>query len=855
MNEYNLKFTAKVDKGWWIYAQESSPDGPIPTSFNYDSGAHYSLVGKTKESAKKQKEGKEPLFDNVMVKKYGENVVFTQKVKVSDYSKPITGYVEFMSCDNKQCTPPTDYEINLSIVRPTTEKATDKAQQPAAPKKVTPTAEATPPTKIDTKTNTANNKATTSSTKSTTKAAQPAQTEKPVQAEVKQSGILTPVKWDFEIKDAGNGEYDLVWTANIDKGWSIYSQNSSAEGPVPTSFNFDEGKGYTKLGAVAETGNLKTGKEPLFDNVIVSKFKGGTPAVFTQRVKASNPNEAITGYLEFMTCDDGRCLPPTEVDFRAIPASMTALSGDAAIAANSAAKQNALPAPEAQSDARDESGLYPSFAALDLNNPVSDCGTENVTDLGGKSMFRIFILGFLGGLAALLTPCVFPMIPLTVSFFTKNSENKSKGVANATTYGFFIFLIYVLFSIPFHLMDSISPDILNEISTNVPLNIFFFVILIVFAISFFGYFELTLPQSWSNKASSAEGSGGLLGIFFMAVTLALVSFSCTGPILGALLAGSLSNDGGAMQMTAGFGGFGLALALPFTLFALFPGWLNSLPKSGGWLTSVKVVLGFLELALALKFLSNADLAMKAGILKYELFMGLWIVIFLGLAAYLFGWFSFKSYDKVVGKLPPLRLGMGILSVAFSIYLATGFMYSEKAGTYDSLSLLSGLAPPACYSWVYHCDCPQNLTCFKDLDDGLEYAKKVGKPIMIDFTGHNCVNCRKMEEHVWPVSRVYKPLSDDYVIVSLYVDEKIALPEDQQITVNTKVGGTRKLRNVGNKWAHLQTEKFNINTQPYYVLMAPDGKLLNNPVGYTPDETEYAEFLECGLENYKKYTGK
>jgi thiol:disulfide interchange protein DsbD len=442
------------------------------------------------------------------------------------------------------------------------------------------------------------------------------------------------------------------------------------------------------------------------------------------------------------------------------------------------------------------------------------------------------------------------MIPLTVSFFTKGSHDKRKGLINAFMYGFFILLVYILLSLPFHLMDSLNPDILNDISTNIWLNIAFFAIFIFFAFSFFGYYEITLPSSWTNKASSAEGVGGMLGIFFMALTLALVSFSCTGPILGSLLAGALSSDGGALQLTSGMAGFGLALALPFGLFAAFPRWLNSLPKSGGWLNSVKVVLGFIELALAFKFLSNADLVMRWGLLKIEPFLIIWILTAVGLALYLFGKIKFP-HDSPIKKLSPTRIVLGLVTVAFAVYLATGFRYNEKTNTFTSLTLLSGLAPPVGYSWIYPNKCPNNLNCFKDLESGLSYAQEVDKPVILDFTGHACVNCRKMEEHVWPKREVYNQLKDDYVLISLYVDEKIELPVEEQITVERKTGGTRKLRTYGNKWAHFQAEYFNNNSQPYYVLLSPDGKLLNQPVGYTPDSKEYAEFLKCGLEAYEQ----
>ena len=404
-------------------------------------------------------------------------------------------------------------------------------------------------------------------------------------------------------------------------------------------------------------------------------------------------------------------------------------------------------------------------------------------------------------------------------------------------------------------MDSINPDILNEISTNVWLNVFFFLIFMFFAFSFFGYYELTLPESWLAKSSSAEGAGGIIGIFFMALTLALVSFSCTGPILGSLLAGALTSDGGAMQLTAGMGGFGLALALPFGLFALFPSMMKALPKSGGWLNTVKVTLGFLEVAAAFKFLSNADLVSHWNILKVEPVLLIWIATFIGLGLYMFGKIKFP-HDSPLKTLGIGRILTGIASLAFAAYMATGLLYDKEAGSLKSLTYLSGFAPPACYSFMYPCDCPQNLNCFKDYDQGIAHAKKVNKPILLDFTGYACVNCRKMEENVWPQDKVYDQLKEKYVLISLYVDDKKELPESEKVEVVRANGTKRKLRTYGHKWAHFQAARFQSNTQPYYVLLTPDGKQrLNNPVGYMPEVDEYSNFLECGLNAFDKYQGK
>ena len=396
----------------------------------------------------------------------------------------------------------------------------------------------------------------------------------------------------------------------------------------------------------------------------------------------------------------------------------------------------------------------------------------------------------------------------------------------------------------------VHPSDIDPDETKDWLNILFFVIFMFFAFSFFGYYELTLPSSWSTKTTQGEDAGGLIGIFFMAITLALVSFSCTGPILGSLLAGSLTADGGAWQLTAGMAGFGVSLGLPFALFAMFPNMMNALPKSGGWLNTTKVILGFLELALAFKFLSNADLVAHWELLKIEPFLILWIIIFAGLALYLFGRIKFP-HDSPIKKLSFSRIAGGILVASFVIYLASGFKVNKETNTFTPLTLLSGLAPPVGYSFLYPNDCPNNIDCFKDLKSGIAYAKQTNKPIILDFTGYACVNCRKMEEHVWPSKKIDNYLRNDYVLISLYVDDRKKLPSDEQISVNRINGGKRKLESYGHKWANFQTQFFQTNSQPYYVLLNSDGtKILNQAVGYTPNEDEYAQFLECGLEVFK-----
>ena len=650
--------------------------------------------------------------------------------------------------------------------------------------------------------------------------------------------ILEPVKWEFESQKIGEGEYELTFIANIDEYWAIYSQFVGDDGPIPTEFTFEENKAFSLVNGVIEADENKVTKhDPVFD-MIVAKFYN--KAVFKQRIKLKSSEAIVKGSLVFMTCDDERCLAPTDVPFQF----NLSLTETGTIQEN--VKDNVV-----VNDENTNSILY-GLTPKDIIKSDLKCESEYASITGDvkakKSLWNIFVLGFFGGLLALLTPCVFPMIPLTVSFFTKKSDqNKRAGISKAILYGFFILAVYLILSIPFHLLDSVNPDILNEISTNVWLNVIFFLIFLIFAFSFFGYFELTLPASWTAKTTQGENVGGILGIFFMALTLALVSFSCTGPILGSLLAGSLTADGGAWQLTAGMGGFGVALGLPFALFAMFPNMLNALPKSGGWLNTVKVVLGFLELALALKFLSNADLVKHWGILKVEVFLGLWIIIFAGLALYIFAKIKFP-HDSPIKKLSFFRISSGILVVAFTLYLVSGFRVNKDTNTFMPLTLLSGLAPPVGYSFLFPNDCPNNLNCFKDLKEGIAYAQKVKKPIILDFTGYACVNCRKMEEHVWPNKTIDSYLRDDYVLISLYVDDKRELPQDQQIDVNRINGGTRKLENYGHKWANFQTQFFQINSQPFYVLLSSDGKqILNQPVAYTPNEEDYVKFLQCGLE--------
>ncbi|WP_148870783.1 protein-disulfide reductase DsbD family protein [Tenacibaculum adriaticum] len=664
------------------------------------------------------------------------------------------------------------------------------------------------------------------------------------------SQIFEPIKWSTSVKKISDNQYELISKATISPGWHLYSQQVPKGGPFPTTFSYSSlDEKFKLLDKTIEEKGYKI-DDPIFEMAI--KFFDNT-ATFKQKVKIEEGLSVIKGSVEFMVCNEVRCIPPKEVELIFNLTSSKTNNNNQNLENNSA---KVLIVDNSQVN----SMLY-GFSKKEIVKSNNSCDNNILNTVSnstkkGKSLWRIFSLGFFGGLLALLTPCVFPMIPLTVSFFTKKSgQSKASGVSKALLYGFFIFMVYVLLSIPFHLLDSVNPDILNEISTNVWLNVIFFVIFLFFAFSFFGYYELTLPSSWTNKTTQEESVRGLIGIFFMALTLAIVSFSCTGPILGSLLAGSLTADGGAWQLTAGMGGFGVSLGLPFALFAMFPNMMNALPKSGGWLNTTKVILGFLELALAFKFLSNADLVQHWGILKIEPFLVIWILVFGGLTLYLFGKIKFP-HDSSIKKISFSRIVGGILVTTFVIYLASGFRVNKDTNTFTPLMLLSGLAPPVGYSFLYANDCPNNLECFKDLKTGVAYAKKVNKPIMLDFTGYACVNCRKMEEHVWSQKAIDKYLRNDYVLISLYVDDKKELPKDQQVLVNRVNGGTRKLTNYGHKWANFQTQYFHTNSQPYYVLLNSDGtQILNQPVGYTPDEDEYAKFLECGLEEFKKISNE
>lgn len=664
--------------------------------------------------------------------------------------------------------------------------------------------------------------------------------------------ILDPVKWTWAAEPLPmvKGKYKLVFKAKIDKGWHTYSQFIGEGGPVPTSITFDvKNNNIEYIGKTTEAGGIvHEKKEPLFDNMLLKYFDEEMVCTQIVRVKA---DMKVKGVLYYMACTNETCTPPQEVEFEfdlkqngttkdevVWNSSETPNTTDNKVISSTDSMLNKLVQAGIDSSLQQDS-LKGEVAQLDtarFSGPISDCKTGDSGVAEAQSIWSIILLGFLGGFTALLTPCVFPMIPLTVSFFTKRSESKTKGKLEALFYGFSIVLIYFLLAVPF-LIFNISPDTLNEISTGAPLNVLFFVVFVIFAFSFLGFYEIQLPSFIANKADSASNVGGLVGIFFMAVTLAIVSFSCTGPILGTLLVGALSSSGGKLNLVAGMTSFGFALALPFGVFAMFPNLMKSLPKSGGWLDTVKKVLGFVELAFALKFLSNADLVAHWGLLKREVFLGLWALIGISGAMNLLGWLKLPHDSPV--KFTVIRTAVIAFAVVFSVYCIYGIPG-------NTLNLLSGFPPPKSYSIIKN---KQEIEpIHNDYAAALARAKAENKPLMIDYTGWACVNCRKMEENVWPNEEIRQRLTEDFVVVSLYVDDKELLPENEQY-VSTFSG--KKIKTVGNKLSEMQAKHFNNNTQPFYVLVSPDEKLLNSPVGYTPDVQQYKDFLDCGLNAYKQ----
>ena len=628
-----------------------------------------------------------------------------------------------------------------------------------------------------------------------------------------------PVTFETTVKKVSDSNFQLITNATIEKGWRLYSQNLLDGGAIPTEFVYEENNSYILLGPTIESESI-TKFDPIFslDQTYFESF-----STFYQDIQIEKNISYLNAKIYFQACDDIVCI------FREADLIFNFDGSKSEI------KNNDLTSLVVNND----NPLFVEFTGKELLSSENN----SANSFSSNSYLNLLILGFIGGILALLTPCVFPMIPLTVSFFTNKNSNKNSKL-NAFTYGFFIVAIYLIISIPFHFLDSIDPEILNSVSTNAYLNILFFVIFILFAFSFFGFYEITLPSSWINSIDSKSNSiGGYVGIFFMALTLVLVSFSCTGPILGSLLVGSISSQGGAMQLTIGMLGFGIALALPFTVFALFPNLLNKLPKSGGWMNTFKVILGFLELGFAFKFLSNADLVEHWGILKREIFIGIWFLISILLSFYLLGLFKFPHEIKKI-KISKFNYFLSFTFLCVAVYLFPALLPngSQKA------SLLSGFTPPSFYSiYPKSNDCPLGFNCFKDFDSGMDYAVSQNKPILLDFTGWACANCRRIEENVWTDPEIFKIIDEDFVLISLYVDDRKVLPEKDQITLKYKSGKLKEIKTVGDKSATFQAINFNNASQPYYVLINNDLRILNSPIQYTSKEN-YLAWLKEGLSN-------
>ena len=673
-----------------------------------------------------------------------------------------------------------------------------------------------------------------------------------------QAQIKDPVKFKTELTPLSDTEAEVVFTAAIDKGWHVYSTDLGDGGPISATFNIDNKSGVELVGKLKPVGKEVATFDKLFE-MKVRYFEN--TAKFVQKVKFTGGAYAIEGYLEYGACDDESCLPPTQVPFK--------FSG-VAKAGNAAATKTEQPKAEQpeqkvvdKADKKEEATSVASKDSSAMMELVPATTTEAATDIqpavasselwkpvisdlqalgeehGQEDMswIYIFITGFLGGLLALFTPCVWPIIPMTVSFFLKRSKDKKKGIRDAWTYGASIVVIYVALGLAITLIFGASA--LNALSTNAIFNILFFLMLVIFAASFFGAFEIRLPSKWGNAVDSkAESTTGLLSIFLMAFTLSLVSFSCTGPIIGFLLV-QVSTTGSVVAPAIGMLGFAIALALPFTLFALFPSWLKSMPKSGGWMNVIKVTLGFLELAFALKFLSVADLAYGWRLLDRETFLALWIVIFALLGFYLLGKIKFP-HDDDDNKVGVTRFFMALISLAFAVYMVPGLWGAP-------LKAVSAFAPPM-QTQDFNLYKNEVHAKFDDYDLGMEYARLNGKPVMLDFTGYGCVNCRKMEAAVWTDPKVSDLINNDYVLITLYVDNKTPLTEPVKIIEN---GTERTLRTVGDKWSYLQRVKFGANAQPFYVLLDNQGKPLNKSYAYNEDIPKYIEFLQTGLENYKK----
>ncbi len=796
--EFELYFKAEIEAGWHLYGTDIPEDGPIPTSFMFEKSGDYELIGEIQSPEGTTKD--DPVF--MMTLTYFDlEAVFVQKVRVLTKNTNIKGELEFMTCDDEKCLPPELVEFDFPLQKeqsPAQSSSRSESQDGSLKKNETGDQKPEKSNKVD---------------------------------EDEESGILKPVTWSFEHKRIGEREFEIIAHAKTEGKWHIYSAYLPADdGPIATEFNLLKEEGVKEVSDIIEVGDVVTEFDENFQLDLSYFKKNGT---VIRRVKIDRDQLTLPAEVYFMTCDDKRCLTPEGIEHE------FELSTDEPIV--EATQIETL-----------------SGAENEKTDGLQKDASHKEDREGQRSLWVIFLLSFGGGFAALLTPCVFPMIPMTVSFFTKQSKTRAKGISNAIIYGVSIIALYTLLG--FAITYFFGADALNAMSTNEWFNFAFFVLLMVFAISFLGAFEITLPSSWVNKADRASDRGGLIGIFFMAVTLSLVSFSCTGPIIGTLLVDAAVH-GGIMGPLIGMFGFSLALALPFGLFAAFPGWLNAMPKSGGWLNTVKVVLGFLEMALAFKFLSNADLVLQLGIITREVFLAIWIGIMIMLAIYLLGLIR-MPHDSPLEKLSVGRSLFATLTIIFIIYMIPGMWGAP-------LKVISGFPPPMHYSespqgvgfagggtTVSASDipegadpdkCPHNLNCFKDYEVGMEYAKTVNKPVLLDFTGHACVNCRKMEEQVWSDARVLELLRDEVVLISLYVDERKKLPEDERFV--SEVTG-KKVKTVGNKWSAFQAERFGTNSQPYYQFVNLKGDPLGESAAYDPNINKYINWLETGIELFE-----
>lgn len=665
--------------------------------------------------------------------------------------------------------------------------------------------------------------------------------------------VQAQVSFTVKYKRVNPTTVDIVFTGTAQPGWHIYSTNIGEGGPTRATFGVDKIKGAKLKGGLKGGPGAKTMQDPIFE-MPVTYYEGH--ATFTQRVELLDKDYELKGYLKYGACNDENCLPPTSVNAMVKgtdgPAP-TAESKAEEAAAQQQAMANGLPSTQTDTMGNNVAATDTAAAAVAVQ-PLDSAATQalwtpvikelrnfgtGADDVSGKAWYYIFFLGFVGGLVALFTPCVWPIIPMTVSFFLKRSGNRRKGIRDAITYGVSIVVIYVALGLI--ITTLFGANALNDLSTNAVFNILFFLMLVVFAASFFGGFEITLPSKWGDAVDSkAEKTTGLLSIFLMAFTLSLVSFSCTGPIIGFLLVEVSTSGGSALAPTIGMLGFAIALALPFTLFALFPTWLKSAPKSGGWLNNVKVVLGFLELAFALKFFSVADLAYGWHLLDRETFLALWIVIFTLLGVYLLGAIKFPHDDEDERHTSVPRFFLALISLAFAVYMVPGLWGAP-------VKAVSAFAPPIS-TQDFNLDPVKIEAKFTDYEAGMAYARQTGKPVMVDFTGHGCVNCRKMELAVWHDAKVRDLLTKDYVLISLYVDEKAPLPAPMEVEEN---GQTTTLRTIGDKWSYLQRSKFGANAQPFYVLLDNNGRPLNTSYSYDEDVDKFVKFLKTGLDNYKK----